>query len=259
MLSVIRASLRLSFFISGTLFYIFRYMFKAFFVGNDLDRALRLRRQWTRIFHPVLGVQIETFGNPPTEAGLLVCNHRSYYDPFLILGKVLALPVGKIEVTKWPVIGLAGKVSGAVFVDRHTKEGRQSAREEILETLQNGYCVINYPEGTTHANHQTIDFKPGLFRDAAKEQFIIYPIVHEYQRDEDAWIGDDTFLRHFFECFGKRKTYVRLSYGPQVKSETPEELLQKSKQWIDKELLRLRKDWHFSDPSMIKDESKKMV
>lgn len=255
----IRAFLRLSFFVIGTLFYIFRYTFKAFFVGNNLDRALKLRRQWSRFIHIGLGIKMAVEGQKPTEAGLLVCNHRSYFDPFIILTELLALPVGKADILKWPVIGLAARVSGAVFVDRRTKEGRDRARKEILQRLREGYFIINYPEGTTHINAQTIDFKPGLFKDAAKENFIIYPIVHEYQSDSDAWIGDDTFLRHFFECFSKKNTFIKLSYGPKLQGSDPDALLQQSKDWIDTELTRVRKAWHFSDPLTVKNETTNLV
>jgi len=231
------------------MFYIFRYLVKAAFVGNNLDRALRIRKQWFWLINKSLGVQVEIYGTMPTEPGLLVCNHRSYFDPIVVMQFLLALPVGKAEIETWPIIGYGAKVSGSIFVNRKTKEGRDKARKDIIQTLQNGYFVINYPEGTTHTNPQTNDFKPALFKDAAQEGFIIYPVVQEYQQDADAWIGDDTFLRHFFECFGKRKTYMRLSYGPPLKSNSGEELMQLSKQWIDKELLRVRKDWHHSDPS----------
>jgi len=190
---------------------------------------------------------VEIYGDMPTEPGLLVCNHRSYFDPIVVMQFLLALPVGKAEIETWPIIGYGAKVSGSIFVNRKTKEGREKARKDIIQTLQNGYFVINYPEGTTHTNPQTIDFKPALFKDAAQEGFTIYPVVQEYQKEADAWVGDDTFLRHFFECFGKKKTVMRLSYGPPLTSNSGEELLQLSKQWIDKELLRVRKDWHHSE------------
>ncbi len=245
-MNFIRAFLRISFFAIGSIFYISRYLVKAAFVGNDLDRALRIRRQWFWLINKSLGIALEIYGALPTEPGLLVCNHRSYFDPIVVMQFLLALPVGKAEIETWPIIGYGAKVSGSIFVDRNTKEGREKARKDIIQTLQNGYFVINYPEGTTHINAQTIDFKPALFKDAAQEGFTIYPVVQEYQKDEDAWIGDDTFLRHFFECFGKKKTLMRLSYGPPLKSNSGEELMELSKQWIDKELLRIRKDWHHS-------------
>lgn len=247
MINNIRAFFRLCFFAIGSTYYITRCLLKSVFNGLDLDHSLPLRMSWFKKINKGIGVQIETYGTPPTDPGLIVCNHRSYFDPIVVLSQMLALPVGKSEVATWPIIGLGAKVSGVIFVERKTKEGRQKARENILETLKRGYFVINYPEGTTHSNAQTIDFKPGMFKDASTEGFFVYPVAIEYQKTADAWVGDDTFLRHFFECFGKKNTYIRISYGPKLQSDNIEELMQDSKQWLDKELLRLRAGWHESE------------
>jgi len=243
----IRATYRLLLFAFGSFYFIFRYLIKAAFVGNNLDRALRLRKQWFSLINNFVGIEMEIYGEEPKQAGLLVSNHRSYFDPLLVMQFILALPVGKAEVQNWPIIGYGAKVSGSIFVDRKTKVGRSKARKDILSKLRNGYFVLNYPEGTTHTKAQTQDFKPGLFRDAASEGFIIYPIALEYQSSSDAWVGDDTFIKHFYTCFGKQKTRVRLSYGPALRSESHEELIQLSKQWINKELLALREKWHQDD------------
>jgi len=105
MFNSIRAFLRISFFAFGSIFYISRYLIKAAIVGNDLDRALRIRRQWFWLINKGLGVQVEVFGELPKEAGLLVCNHRSYFDPLVVMQNLLALPVGKADIENWPIIG----------------------------------------------------------------------------------------------------------------------------------------------------------
>ena len=253
MLNKIRASLRLLFFAIGSFYYIFRYLIKASLLGHDRDRALRLRKKWFGNICFGLGVKIQTYGELPKEGGLLVSNHRSYFDPIIVLSQLLALPVGKFEVKTWPIIGWGAVVSGSIFVDRKTKEGRQQARKDIRETLQQGYCVMNFPEGTTHTNAQTIDFKPGAFRDAALELFNVYPVALEYGKKSDAWVGDDTFIRHFYECFGKKETLVKVSYGQAIKHDDLEKLLNESKAFIDSELIKIRKDW-YEDNLVITDQ-----
>lgn len=243
MSSKVRGITRLIFFAIGTLFYIMRYLGKAIFVGYDLQRALRLLSQWTRILTKGIGLRIEIVGDLPKQAGLLVCNHRSYTDPFLLFGNIPAVPVGKAAIANWPIIGLAAKVVGAVFISRTSTESKKAARIVIADRLKNGFSVINYAEGTTHTNPQTIDFKPGLFKEAAIAPFPVYPIALEYQLTADAWVGDDVFIRHFLECFGKKNTYARVSFGPAILETDTILLMTQTKDWIDTELLRLRKDW----------------
>jgi len=247
MISQFRAIIRLIFFAIGSLFYISRYLVKAIFVGNDLNRALRLLSQWTRILAKGLGLRIEVLGAIPKQAGLLVCNHRSYTDPFLLFGSVPSVPVGKAAVAKWPIIGLAGKLAGAVFIDRASSESRKASRKAIANRLQNGFFVINYAEGTTHINPQTTDFKPGLFKEAAIAQFPVYPVALEYSLQSDAWVDDDVFIRHFLSCFGKKYTYARIRIGPTLKNHNAEILLQSTKDWIDQNLWELRKGWYSDD------------
>lgn len=247
MIAFFRALWRILFFAIGSLFYITRILLSSLIFGQDLDRNLRLRRQWFHIITKAVGVRIETFGEVPKESGLLVCNHRSYFDPLIIMSHLLAFPVGKIEMRQWPIIGYGAEVSGVVFVDRKSVEGRNRARQEILEKLQQGYFVINYPEGTTHTGRQTQFFKPGMFRDAAALDFTVYPVALEYQTDKDAFVGDDTFLPHFFRCFGKKRTYIRVNYGQALRSDNAKYLKEQAQKWIDAELLQLRANWHLED------------
>jgi len=242
MIRNLRAAYRLAFFGFGATFYIFRYLIKSLFIGYDLDRGLRLRKEFTNILIPVLGVQIEVIGDLPKGGGLLVCNHRSYFDPFIILKDIYALPVGKAEVKKWPIIGTAAKVSGAIFVDRSNPESRKQTRENISKTIKKGYFVINYPEGTTHTQSKTIPFKKGMFEDASNENINVYPIALEYQNQAMAFVGNDTFIPHFFRAFGSPKIAIKISYGKALNSKNPEEIIHKSKQWIDNELLNLRQN-----------------
>lgn len=225
------------------MFYVGRYLIKVPFIGPDVDRGIRLRKQFSKFILPALGVRIVVSGTFPEGGGLLVCNHRSYVDPFLLLKDVPAMPVGKAAVATWPIIGIAGRVSGAIFVDRSSAESRKKARQDIATAILDGYFIINYPEGTTHDKASTIPFKPGMFSDAVKEKFPVYPIALEYQQTNDFWVGDDTFIRHFLECFGKFRTYVRVHYGDAIYGTDPQRLMETTKETIDQQLMDIREGW----------------
>lgn len=240
----LRAIGRLLFFALGAIYYISRYLIPVPFFGPNVDRGIRLRKKFTNILFPVLGIELEVLGEYPEGGGLLVCNHRSYIDPFLLLRDVHAMPVGKKEILKWPIIGTAAKVSGAIFVDRKSPESRQKAREDITQAVKDGYYIINYAEGTTHDGASTIDFRPGMFRDAAQEDFPIIPVALDYQYNSDYFVGDDTFVPHFLSCFAKPKTRVRVFYGKAIKSDNPDSLIQATKTAIDQQLASIRQDWH---------------
>jgi 1-acyl-sn-glycerol-3-phosphate acyltransferase len=238
---------RLIAFVLYLTFFSFLFYIVSFFWSKEtaLQNGILLRRFLIRGLIVILGIRIIVYGEEPTVKGLLVSNHRSYFDPLLLLQKTLAFPVGKKEVASWPIIGYICKISGVIFVDRKDPESRQKTAQSIHDTLLKGYSVINFPEGTTHDMPTTSDFSYGSFTMATKIKAPIIPIALDYKEKKDAFIGDDTFLPHFLKCFGKWTTEIKITYFPALYSDDVSFLLNTSRKLIDEELLRYRKDWCF--------------
>lgn len=213
---------------------------------TKITRGIIYRRTIIRMLHYILGSKITTYGKEPTISGLIISNHRSYFDPLVILRNILAYPIAKKEVSSWPLIGTACKTTGVIFVNRENKDQRKKTRNKVNLVLENGFSILNTPEGTTHIEPKTIDFKPGTFVLAAQLNVPVIPIAIDYKNLDDAWIGNDTFIPHFLRCFGKLRTEIKVSYLPPIYSNNVDELIASSKKQIDKELFRFRKDWNSS-------------
>ncbi len=206
-------------------------------------RALHLRDFLIRVSNYILGIRTISYGEKPTIQGLIVANHRSYFDPIVIVNQIHAFPVGKKEVASWPMIGYICKISGVLFVDRKCQKSRQETAENIREVLAKGYSIINFPEGTTDVLPTTVDFNYGSFVMATKIKSAVIPIAIDYKEKTDAFVGDDTFIPHFLKCFGKWTTEIKMTFFPPIYSEDATYLLNTSKKMIDDELIRYRKDW----------------
>ncbi len=206
-------------------------------------RALHLRDFLIRVSNYILGIRTIIYGEKPTIQGLIVANHRSYFDPIVIVNQIHAFPVGKKEVASWPMIGYICKISGVLFVDRKCQKSRQETAENIREVLAKGYSIINFPEGTTDVLPTTVDFNYGSFVMATKIKSAVIPIAIDYKEKTDAFVGDDTFIPHFLKCFGKWTTEIKMTFFPPIYSEDATYLLNTSKKMIDDELIRYRKDW----------------
>jgi len=214
---------------------------------RKLERGILLRRFAIRILHPILGSKITVYGKEPISSGLVVSNHRSYFDPMVVLKNLLASPVGKKEVESWPLIGNVCKTTGVIFVNREEKTSRTQTLKEVRLVLENGFSIFIAPEGTTHIKPTTIDFRPGSFVLAAELGVPVMPVAIDYKNMDDAWIGDDTFIPHFLKCFSKWRTEIKVSYLEPIISSNAEELISVSKNQIDQELIRFRKDWDSID------------
>lgn len=205
--------------------------------GYKLSRCLKMRRNCFRVIMKLLGVQVSVKGEPLQGNYLYIGNHRSYLDPPITLCDVMALPITKAEVSKWPLIGYTAKVTGVVFVKRENRDSRKQTLAAMLKILQNNQAVLIYPEGTTHAAAETIDFRMGAFRLAAEHGFPIIPMAIDYSDKKDYWLGNDTFIPHFLRSFAKWRTHVKIEYGKPIFGDNPEVLMEETKHWIDSRLL----------------------
>ena len=239
------AGIRFLLFIKISVLFILLGTVYSFFTKEKPLQILKLRKTYIKIIFIILGIKA-TFNNvPQKQSFILISNHRSYLDPVIIANDVLFYALAKIEVSTWPLIGVGSKLFGGFFVKREDRNSREAAAKKIMEIVQNNKIVYVCPEGTTHTEKQTIDFKPRTFINAAKHNLPIIPMAIEYEDIKDAWVGDDTFVRHFFECFGKWNTYVSISYGEEMRNDNWETLLKDAKTWIDAEMLVLRKEFGY--------------
>lgn len=245
MFSFILSLARLLIFIIYVSFFSLSFYILSLFWSEKTTKknALLLRDFIIKTTNLILGIRTIVYGKLPTVQGLIVANHRSYFDPIVIVGHIHAYPVGKKEVESWPLIGYICKISGVIFVERECQNSRQKTCENIKEVINNGNSVINFPEGTTHVSPTTVNFNYGSFKTATQIKAAIIPVAIDYKVKTDAFVNDDTFIPHFLKCFGKLTTEIKITYFPPVYSEDAEYLLKTSKEMIDKELIRYRTDW----------------
>jgi 1-acyl-sn-glycerol-3-phosphate acyltransferase len=104
-----------------------------------------------RIVRGLLGVQVQVVGQvqlEPQEGALLLCNHRSWLDPVLLMAYTRSNGLSKGAIFFLPVLGLLGWLSGAVFFDRSKASSRARARREVIELVRSGHRLHVFPEGT---------------------------------------------------------------------------------------------------------------
>ena len=212
--------------------------------AKKVERGIIFRRTNIRILHYILNSKITVYGNEPVISGLIISNHRTYFDAIAILKNILAYPIAKKEVESWPLVGNVGKATGVIFVKRNCENSREETRNHINSVLKNGFSILNTPEGTTHKEPTTIRFLPGAFTLAVQLGVPVIPIAIDYKDINDAWVGDDTFIPHFLRCFSKWETEIKVSYLEPVYSTNADELIVSTKKQIDEELIRFRKEWN---------------
>lgn len=209
--------------------------------SRNMDVRLKIRRAWCKMASAVLCVRKKVRGNIP-EGGpyLFVCNHRSSLDPMFILSDVLAYPIAKYEVKSWPLIGFGAQLSGILYVNKTDKESKNQTKDGIYKHLKSGNNVVLFPEGRTHGEHLTIQYKKGSFEQAARAGIPVVPIAIEYIDQRDYWRHIMNFASHFLLRFGKPITHLELSYGEAYYDKDPLKMLAYSQQFANEEINTIR-------------------
>ncbi len=232
----LRALWRLMLFAAYTICRVVQIVFANLLPGSTPKTALQIRRSWAGWLLPHIGIVAKVEGQAPDYPCIIMANHRSYLDPVVLMLDVLGYPVSKAEVANWPIIGYGARVSGVLFLKRENMSSRKKTLNGIAEKVREGFPVILFPEGTTHDRPQCVDLKRGGFQLAADQGFPIVPVMIEYGEIADYWIGNDTFLPHFFRRFGEKKIRVFVRYGPACKGSDAKDLLDQTRVWIDQQL-----------------------
>jgi 1-acyl-sn-glycerol-3-phosphate acyltransferase len=109
---------------------------------------------------------------------LIVANHLSWYDPFLI-GVVFQRRVWfftKIEIFHWPIVGLLCRLTGQIPVNRGERD--RTALEKGLAYLHEGKALVVFPEGTVEKQERMISAHTGTAMLAVRTGVIVLPIAH---------------------------------------------------------------------------------
>lgn len=152
-----------------------------------LSRQLSLSviKVFSKVFLRLLGypLTVQDFANSHDQknsrAMVYVCNHASYIDPLLLLA---VLPtnvhiVAKQEVMAWPFLGRVFKKLGYPTVDRLDISKSLAATESIRDSLEQGYSVVLFPEGTFTYATGLRPFKLGAFKIAVDVEVPLCPIA----------------------------------------------------------------------------------
>ncbi len=146
---------------------------------------------------------------------VFVMNHRSGLDVPITLAYVDSAIVSRADLARWPVIGMAARRAGTLFVDRTDKHSGAAVLATMCGALASGRGVMIYPEGTTYDGDELRPFRPGAFRAAQRTGAEIVPIGIAYEGDATAF-GDESFPQHMARVSRARRTRVGLVAGDPI-------------------------------------------
>jgi 1-acyl-sn-glycerol-3-phosphate acyltransferase len=141
-----------------------------------------LIRRYARALLDSLHIRVVARGEvPPANVPvLIVANHVSWLDSYVINSLNPARFVAKSEVRDWPVIGTVAARFGTFFLRRGSFRDAARTVAKLSGVLRGGYPVAAFPEGTTSRGDEVNSFYPAMFQSAVNTQAMVQPIAMRY-------------------------------------------------------------------------------
>ena len=153
---------------------------------------------------------------------LIISNHLSYLDVFLIASVAPSVFVANSELEEAFLLGAIIKYSGGVFVERRNRARLLKDMQNIRNILDMGLNVVLFPEGTTSDGGEVKPFKTPLLAAVNGCGVDALPVCIRYRKingeDIDAGNGhlvyfyrSITFFEHFFRLLNLRSIGVDIT------------------------------------------------
>lgn len=146
----------------------------------------RAKQRWSHELLRCLGIRIEAQGSIPDGGVLVVANHISWVDIYVINAMRACAFVCKEEVRDWPLIGWLVERSETIFIQRGNRAAAKRTAETLEQALRDETSVVVFPEGTTTNGTQLLPFRPALLQAAIDADAPVIPVALRYRDSQHA-------------------------------------------------------------------------
>jgi 1-acyl-sn-glycerol-3-phosphate acyltransferase len=183
-------------------------------------KRLALKASWAAALLDALGVEVEADLTHAVPGALLVANHISWIDIYVINSVLPAAFVSKEEVRHWPLIGWLAAKNDTVFLRRGSRGHAKVINEQVAKILDKGKHVAVFPEGTTTDGRSLLPFHAALIQPALAAGRPVLPVAISYweldgQRSlAPRYDGDISMGQCTAAILGRKRLIARLVTTP---------------------------------------------
>jgi 1-acyl-sn-glycerol-3-phosphate acyltransferase len=183
----------------------------------------RILQNWSAGLLDIFNVRIDIADDDALRKlrhGLIVTNHISWLDVFVLNAIVPMRFVAKSEVRRWPVIGWLCARAQTIFLERGKARSAARINIQMVSLLQKGECLAIFPEGTTTDGKQVAHFHSSLLQPAIDAGALVHPVAIRYQETNGthstaaAYIDDLSFGASMWNILSTPELHVRLLATP---------------------------------------------
>jgi 1-acyl-sn-glycerol-3-phosphate acyltransferase len=175
--------------------------------------------KWARGLLRLFSIEVVIDGVVPTptqgngRGRLVVANHRSAIDIGVMLSTFGGAMLSRADLASWPVLGVAARAVGTVFVDRASAKSGAATIRALQKLFEEGHTINLFPEGTTFDGDEVRPFHGGAFVSAVRAEAEILPVGIAYPSASGAAFVGETFPAHLARMSKSDRTRMVVSIG----------------------------------------------
>lgn len=142
-----------------------------------------LVRRWSHQLLSLCKVRvkfIDQSGGQLADHALIIANHVSWLDIFVINSWQACHFVAKADIRSWPIAGWLSAQAGTIFLARGKQREVRRIYEGLVHQLEQNKRIAFFPEGTTGAQGGLLPFHANLFEAAIEAKVPILPFAVRY-------------------------------------------------------------------------------
>lgn len=143
---------------------------------------------------------------------LIISNHASFLDIFVLSSIFGSVFVSKAEVKSYPIVGQIAYLIGSIFLNRDSAKERLRLIKIIANTCADRILVV-FPQGTTSRIAERLPFKRGIFKVIELNPGIsILPVTLHYREDaEIAWHQPQSMRENLMRVSAQKRIHVTVT------------------------------------------------
>lgn len=182
-------------------------------------------RRWSHRLLGICGIKVvvrELEGVTAPPRALIVANHISWLDIFVVNAMQPCRFVAKSDIRSWPFIGWLCAKTGTIFISRGKASDVRRIFKGLVESIEAGDRVAFFPEGTTAAQGKLLPFHANLFEAALDAKVPVQPYALRYLDGQGNYhpaadfIGDMTIVESILAILSARQMTAELTQLPAI-------------------------------------------
>lgn len=162
--------------------HLFRGLYICFLLFPWLSNESKKKRiqRWSQQLLTIFNIHLKLNLNSTLLGTVIISNHVSWLDIFVINSLVPCQFVAKSDIRSWPVLGWLAKQAGTIFISRGSKSDVKRIYNYLINQIELGERVAFFPEGTVASQGDVLPFHANLFEAAIHAKVPVQPIALRY-------------------------------------------------------------------------------